>query len=374
MTVADVEQIMEQWAPTWISWERDNVGLQVGDRSAQVKRIHICLDVTRDIIDEAVKVKADLLISHHPLLFRPLTSLSTSDPVGSMILRLARQGIALYSAHTNLDFTRDGVSMTLARVLGLKNIGFLAPLKGLMAKIAVFVPQASVGKVMEAMSSAGAGIIGNYSHCSFQINGRGTFLGSEHSNPTVGKAGVLETAEEVRLEMVCPRASAPAIIEAMKKAHPYEEVAYDLYPLDNESTEYGMGAVGELDSPLPLGKWIASVRSKLRAEVVRVNASGPSRVRRVAVCGGSGSDLLPAAVRAGADAFVTADVRYHTFHDAAFGEMTSRRIALIDAGHWETEHPILQVIAAKLEQACSQRKERVTITITQRKTSPIQAH
>jgi len=141
MTVADVEQIMEQWAPTWISWERDNVGLQVGDRSAQVKRIHICLDVTRDIIDEAVKVKADLLISHHPLLFRPLTSLSTSDPVGSMILRLARQGIALYSAHTNLDFTRDGVSMTLARVLGLKNIGFLAPLKGLMAKIAVFVPQ-----------------------------------------------------------------------------------------------------------------------------------------------------------------------------------------------------------------------------------------
>jgi len=374
MTVADVEQIMEQWAPTWISWERDNVGLQVGDRSAQVKRIHICLDVTRDIIDEAVKVKADLLISHHPLLFRPLTSLSTSDPVGSMILRLARQGIALYSAHTNLDFTRDGVSMTLARVLGLKNIGFLAPLKGLMAKIAVFVPQGSVGKVMEAMSSAGAGIIGNYSHCSFQINGRGTFLGSEHSNPTVGKAGVLETAEEVRLEMVCPRASAPAIIEAMKKAHPYEEVAYDLYPLDNESTEYGMGAVGELDSPLPLGKWIASVRSKLRAEVVRVNASGPSRVRRVAVCGGSGSDLLPAAVRAGADAFVTADVRYHTFHDAAFGEMTSRRIALIDAGHWETEHPILPVIAAKLEQACSQRKERVTITITQRKTSPIQAH
>ncbi|MBI4417195.1 MAG: Nif3-like dinuclear metal center hexameric protein [Ignavibacteriales bacterium] len=368
MIVADVEQIMEQWAPRWIAWEKDNVGLQVGNRKARVRKIHICLDVTEEIIDEARRAKADMIISHHPLIFRPLTSVTTADPGGTMILRLAEYGIALYSAHTNLDFTREGVSMSLGRTLGLKNIKFLAPLRGLMTKIAVFVPSGSVGPVMEAMTQAGAGIIGNYSHCSFQINGRGTFLGSELSNPTIGTAGVLETAEEVRLEMICPRFRVSSIVEAMKSAHPYDEVAYDLYPLDNESTEFGMGAIGELDPPQSLSRWLKTVRSTLRAETLRVSGPNPSQVRRVAVCGGSGSDLLQAAVDGAADVFVTADVRYHTFHDAG------NQIALVDAGHWETEHPVLPVIASKLEQACSERKERVVITVTNRKTSPIQVH
>ncbi|HEX9615655.1 MAG TPA: Nif3-like dinuclear metal center hexameric protein, partial [Bacteroidota bacterium] len=234
MTVSDVENIMEQWAPRWIAWDRDNVGLQIGDRKSDVRRIHICLDVTREIVDEAIRKKADLIVSHHPLLFHPPKSITTSDLRGELILRLAEQRIALYSAHTNLDFTRGGVSYALAQALGLRNVKFLSSLKGLMVKLAVFVPQESVTKVMEAMAGAGAGTIGNYSHCSFQIDGRGTFLGSESSKPAVGAQGVLETVQEARLEMILPRAATNDVVRAMKSAHPYEEVAFDLYPLDNE--------------------------------------------------------------------------------------------------------------------------------------------
>lgn len=368
MTVADIEEIMETWAPRWTAWERDNVGLQVGDPRARVRRILVCLDVTPEVIEEARRTRTDLIISHHPLLFHPLTSLTPSTAAGAAALELARHGIALYSAHTNLDVARDGVSMTLARTLGLVNVRFLAPLKDIMAKIVVFVPPHAVSAVMDAMARAGAGIIGEYSHCSFQSAGRGTFLGSASSRPAVGTAGVLETAEEVRLEMVCPRPHAAEVIKALKAVHPYEEVAYDLLPLDNESTEFGMGAVGELDPPQPLRRWLGSVRSALRADALRVSGGNPARVRMVAVCGGSGSDLLPAVIAAGADAFVTADVRYHTFHDAI------GRTVLIDAGHWETEHPVLEVVAAKLKRACAGRTARVTVTVTRRKTSPIQFH
>ncbi len=360
----DVDNIMEQWAPRWIAWERDNVGLQVGDRKASVRRILICLDVTEDVVAEAVSMKADLLISHHPLLFRPATSITTSDPIGRMILKLARHGIALYSAHTNLDFTRDGVSMSLARTLGLQNIRFLSPLKGLMAKIAVFVPEQSVQHVLEAMAKAGAGVIGEYSHCSFQINGRGTFLGSEQSNPTVGTKGKLESAEEVRLEMILPRTSVPAVAAAMKSAHPYEEVAYDIYPLDNESTEFGMGAIGELKTALPLKEFLDHVRKVLRAEGLRISGDRAASVKKIAVCGGSGSDLIPEAIRAEANAFVTADVRYHSFHDAG-------DLVLIDAGHWETEHPVLDIIRSRLMAACADRGEEIRVSVTNYKTSPI---
>ncbi|MEX2116545.1 MAG: Nif3-like dinuclear metal center hexameric protein [Bacteroidota bacterium] len=364
MTVNDVEHIMEQWAPRWIAWERDNVGLQVGDRSSPVRRILVSLDVTEDVVGEAVTMKADLLISHHPLLFRPATSITTSDPVGRMILKLARHGIALYSAHTNLDFTRDGVSVSLARALGLKNIRFLSPLKGLMAKIAVFVPEHSVPIVLDAMTKAGAGVIGDYSHCSFQINGRGTFLGSGQSNPTVGTKGKLESVDEVRLEMILPRTKVRAVTSAMKSAHPYEEVAYDVYPLENESAEFGMGAIGELKTALPLKTFLTHVRKALRAEGLRMSGKPAARMKKIAVCGGSGSDLIPEAIRAQADAFVTADVRYHSFHDAG-------NLALIDAGHWETEHPVLDIIRSRLTAACADRREKIHISITNHKTSPI---
>ena len=273
MTVADVEHMMEEWAPRWVAWERDNVGLQIGERDRTVRNILVCLDVTEEVVSEAIRRHADLIVSHHPLLFRPPKSVTSGDRVGSLVLQLAQHKIALYSAHTNLDFTEDGVSFALARALGLQNIRFLSPLRGLLAKIVVFVPEEYASTVMEAMAGAGAGIIGNYSHCSFSGAGQGTFKGSPETNPFQGRAGKLESAQETRLEMILPRANAPAVIRALRSNHPYEEVAYDLYPLDNESRNFGMGAVGELPTQLSLDRLLRLAKKNLKAESVRCNGS-----------------------------------------------------------------------------------------------------
>ena len=366
MKVADVEHIMEEWAPRWVAWERDNVGLQIGERDRTVRSILVCLDVTDKVVSEAIRLRADLIVSHHPLLFRPPKSITSSDRVGSLVLRLAQHKIALYSAHTNLDVAEDGVSFALARALGLQNIRFLSPLRGLLTKIVTFVPEEYASTVMEAMAQAGAGTIGNYSHCSFSSAGRGTFQGSPETNPFQGRAGTLESARETRLEMILPRAKAPAVISALRNNHPYEEVAYDLYPLDNESRNFGMGAVGELPSQQRLGGFLKLAKKNLNAESIRCNGSAGTGIRRVAVCGGSGSELLEEAISIKADAFVTADVRYHAFHDA------DSRIVLIDAGHWETEHLVLPVIAKRLRSAFS--KGRVNIVITKHRTSPIHTY
>ncbi|MBI2619663.1 MAG: Nif3-like dinuclear metal center hexameric protein [Ignavibacteriales bacterium] len=368
MTVADFAHILEQWAPRWIAWERDNVGLQVGERGRVLRRIHLCLDVTKTVVEEAVRKKADLIFSHHPLLFRRPASITDSDEVGNLILLLARKNIAVYSAHTNLDFTRGGVSFALADVLGLENVRFLSPLKDLLVKIAVFVPDSHLDAVLDAMADAGAGTIGEYSHCSFQLRGKGTFRGSEATNPFLGRAGVLETAEETRLEMILPRARVPTVVGAMKGAHPYEEVAYDVYALENESTEYGAGAIGELPSPVRLGSFLKKSKEALSAESFRFSGEKNSKVRRVAVCGGSGSDLLPAAMQAEADVFVTADIRYHTYHDA------QGRISLVDAGHWETEQIILPVVARRLREEFKNRGEQIEISQTSLRTSPIHSY
>ncbi len=365
MTVADVGNIVEQWAPRWIAWERDNVGLQVGELSRPVRRIHICLDVTKAVLEEAVRKKADLIFSHHPLLFRRPSAITDSDRVGDLVLFAARNRIAVYSAHTNLDFARGGVSFALAEALGVRSVRFLSPLKGLMAKIAVFVPETHREAVMEAMAESGAGVIGEYSHCSFQIKGTGTFRGSSGSKPFLGKAGSLETVDETRLEMVAPRQRIPDIIAAIKSAHPYEEVAYDVFSLENESGDYGAGAIGELPSPVSLETFLRSTKKALSAEALRWTGNKKSTIKHVAVCGGSGSDLLSAAIAAGADVFVTADIRYHPYHDA------EGRIALIDAGHWETEHPVLSAVAQRLGDELRRRGERVAISLTKVRTSPI---
>jgi dinuclear metal center YbgI/SA1388 family protein len=364
MTIAEVEQYMDSWAPRWTAWERDNVGLQVGDRKRPVRRILVCLDATGEVIHEAIGKKIDLIIAHHPLLFRPPSAIVASDPVGNLVLRLTEHRIALYASHTNLDSTKDGVSFALARALGLAQPRFLQPLKETLAKIVVFVPRDHVDSVASAMSDAGAGMIGEYDSCSFRLEGKGTFRGSSAATPFVGERGRLESVEEVRLEMLAPRARISAIVESMKKVHPYEEVAYDLYPLLNTNPNYGLGVIGALPRPLSLRSFLQKTCRALRAEGIRYSGDLKRRVRRVAVCGGSGSDLLSAAVDAGADVFVTADVRYHTFHSAI------DRIALVDAGHWETEQVVLPVIAERLRHFVSSRRDRIQVFITQKNTNP----
>lgn len=364
MTIADIEQLFENWAPRWTAWERDSVGLQVGDRHRRVRKVLVALDVTHEVIREAVVKRADLIVSHHPLLFHPPSSITTSDETGSLILSLAEKKIAVYSAHTNLDFTRGGVSFALAEALHLRAIDFLSPLEQTLVKIAVFVPTGYVDAVAGAMSKAGAGAIGNYDSCSFRIGGMGTFRGSESANPFLGEKGKLETVEETRIEMIAPRARVSAILEKMKSAHPYEAVAYDVYPLHNTNPDFGMGALGTLAKPMDLRSFLKQIRITLRAEAVRYTGRLNKKVQRIAVCGGSGSDLLTHALSAGADAFVTADVRYHTFHAA--GE----RIALIDAGHWETEQVILKPIVERMKRLARSKGESLGVFTTTLRTNP----
>ena len=365
MTVADVERIMEEWAPAWAAWERDNVGLQLGRRDQRVSRILIALEITEGIVNEAIRKKIDLILTHHPPLFHPASSITDANQTGSNILTLAENRVAIYSAHTNLDFTQNGVSFALARRLGLQNVRFLSPLEGKLSKIVVFVPPTHVEQVAREMAQNGAGIIGNYESCSFRVEGIGTFKGSTESHPYVGRRRSFERVKEVRLEMIAPTASTHSIIQAIKKVHPYEEAACDIYPVSTPSSNFGMGAIGALESNLTLQWFLRRCKQTLNAQLLRYTGTALQKVKTIAVCGGSGSDLLDTAIRAKADVFVTADVRYHTFHSAR------GRIALVDAGHWETEHGILEPMRKRLKDAAQQLNQEVSVTLAKTSTNPI---
>jgi dinuclear metal center YbgI/SA1388 family protein len=329
-----------------------------------VSKILLTLDVTEKVIAEAIGKKANLIISHHPLIFTPLKSLTTEHRNSNLALLLAKKNIALISAHTNLDFTGNGVSIALAQRLGLQNIKVLASQEDVLKKITVFVPVTHVDGVMHAMSKAGAGAIGNYDSCSFQLKGTGTFRGLDGSKPFIGAAGKTERVEEVRLEMVVFSWHLKSVLRAMKAAHPYEEVAYDVYALENSVEQFGTGAIGEMKSPMRLEKFLQHVQKKLNVPALRYTGKLNSIIRRVAVCGGSGSQFISTAIVEGADVYVTADVKYHTFQDA------EERIALIDAGHYETEIPILETLATTLKTKNFIQKE-LPVIISKTKVNPV---
>ncbi len=251
MNVRDIQALIESWAPREIAWERDNVGLQCGDPLAEVHRILVVLDVTEGVVAEAHRRKADLLVSHHPLLFRPVQSIHPGTPTGRCLRALIADNISLLSAHTNLDFTRGGTSFALAEALGLENVRFLHRPYRTQKKIVTFVPPSHVDAVAEAMARAGAGIIGNYERCSFRTTGTGTFQGNPSSNPAIGTRGILEEVPEVRLEMVTQQWDVDRVIRAMRDAHPYEEVAYDVFGSETPVESFGMGVIGSLPRAVP---------------------------------------------------------------------------------------------------------------------------
>ena len=355
---------MEAWAPTWTAWERDNVGLQLGDATRRVRRIGIALDITEEVVDEAIRRKTDLLVSHHPLFFHPPRTITSEDRIGALALRLLENKIAVYSAHTNLDSTEGGVNTTLAKALGLTDVRFLSPLTGALVKLAVFVPVGHTDVVHRALSENGAGIIGTYTGCSFNTPGIGTFTAGEGSNPYIGTTGRLETAEEIKVEAVVPRALLSRIVRAVRTVHPYDEMAYDVYPVENPDPTYGMGAIGTLARSLTLPSFLRIVKKAVGATHLRVSGS-PRSVRTVAVCGGSGSDLISRARSAGADVFVTGDVKYHAHQES------SRHFAIVDAGHWETEHLVLPEIARRLRLAMKQRRAAGQVYVTRTHTNPM---
>lgn len=356
MTLRDVAAVIESWAPRGIAWESDNPGLQVGDAGLRVRGVLVSLDLTPAVVVLAVRRRANLIVSHHPLFFRPLRALPASSETTAVVAMLLRHRIAAYAAHTNLDFTRGGTSHALAERLGLTEVRFLRPITGRHRKVVTFVPAAEADRVMEAMAGAGAGVIGEYERCSFRTSGTGTFRGSRRARPAVGRALHLEQVQEVRLEMVVTADAAGAVVAAMRRVHPYEEPAVDVYPLDAGPADFGMGVVGELRRPVALGGFLAGVRRKLGTPHLRYTGDPRRRVRTVAVCGGSGAELLADAVRAGADAFVTADVKYHAFHEAA------GHIALVDAGHHETEYPVVGAVVRRLRAAWGTRNNAPPVT------------
>lgn len=332
----------EGWAPKEIAWQRDNTGLQVGDLSRPVTNVLLCLEATEEVIDEAIAKNCNLIFTHHPFLFHPLKQINLIDENSRIIEKLIKNDISLYSAHTNLDFTKDGVSFTLAKTLGLTKIKFLSNLKSNQYKLSVFVPEEKLEEVSAAIFENGGGIIGEYSHCSFRSAGVGSFKGSEKSNPQKGEKEKLETVNEIKLETLVDTWKINKVLAALKKAHPYEEPAYDVYLIDNVNVNYGIGAIGEFDKALDKEEFLDLVSEKLKASNFRYSG-GTGKVKKVAVCGGSGIDYLPNAINSKADAYITGDIKYHSFFDAL------GKILLIDAGHYETEIHSLNEVKNKFE-------------------------
>ena len=352
MTGKEIIKYLETWAPKGIAWEKDNVGLQIGNPDDKIKNIILSLDLKEEVIDGAIKENCNLIITHHPLLFYPLKNLDFSKDINArMIEKMIKNNITLYSAHTNLDFTKHGVSHQLAKKLNLKNIEFLKNLNENQLKLSVFVPLSHVDKVAESIYQAGGGMIGEYSNCSFRTTGTGTFKGSDQSNPSIGKKSVVESVEEVKLEVLIDHWKLNQVIRAMKKVHPYEEVAYDVFPLKNNNANYGIGAIGELKDTMDTNDFLRFVSSKLKTSTLRYTHSKKKKIKTVAVCGGSCGELVDEATRQNADAFVTADLKYHTFQDA------EGKILLVDAGHYETEAPILDEIKKRLDSFLNENKK-----------------
>lgn len=365
MKVYDIHRFFQQWAPAELAWDKDNIGLQVGDDNGVVKGILVSLDVTGPVLAEALRRRTNVIISHHPLLFRPLRSITQHDHTGRCVRELIRNRMHVYSAHTNLDFTRGGTSFALAGHLGLDGVDFLIKRNTFLCKVVTFVPAAQVQQVADAMARAGAGTIGKYEQCSFRMEGTGTFHANDTANPAVGTRGRLEKVPEIRLEMIVPRWNLPSVLGAMKQAHPYEEVAYDVYRLENHGDDSGMGVIGELKRPQPLSSFLRKIKRSLGTTALRWTGNPDRTIRRVAACGGSGADLVDEAVNQKADVFVTADVKYHGFHDA------DGRIALVDAGHYETELPVVHAVVERLKSHIRDRRERIPVYASTVSTNPI---
>ena len=366
MLAEEIITHIEKWAPPEIAWEDDNVGLQVGSTKMQVSNILLSLELTEKVLDEAIEKQCNFIFTHHPFIFYPIRKINTNDKnKGKLIEKLIKNNITLFSAHTNLDYTKNGVSFELAKVLELDNVNFLQNQKENQVKVVVFVPEKDLEKVSNAIYDAGGGIIGEYKKCSFSIKGSGTFEGSGNSNPTVGKKESFEKVQEIRLEVLVNSWMLNKVISAIKETHSYEEPAYDIIPVDNENLNYGAGAIGTLKRSMSKNEFLLHVCSKLKTNTIRYTNGTKKRIKIVAVCGGSCADLVNLAIRKKADAFITADIKYHTFQK---GE---NKILFIDAGHYETEIHSLNVVKKELENLIINKGESVKVFKHSGSTNPI---
>jgi len=340
--VAQIAEAIERIAPLPLAEEWDNCGLQVGDPAATVGRVLVALTPLPEVYGEAEEKGADFLLFHHPLIFDPLKSILTSSYPGGLPARSIRNGLAVYAAHTSYDAAPAGVSVALAETLDLRGpLGVLSP-RGALRKLVVFVPEENVDAVAGALAGAGAGVIGDYTECTFRIQGTGTFRGGDESNPYLGEKGHLEKVEEARIETVVPAHAVDRAVDAATAAHPYEEMALDVYPVEGSPEGCGYGRVGDLPERLTAEELCEHVSGSLGFPS-RLVADAGGRIETVAVLGGSGGSFIPEVGASGAHAYVTGDVDYH---DALLAE--SLGLTVIDAGHAATELPSLETLALRL--------------------------
>ena len=354
MTIQEIVCALERFAPLPLQDGWDNVGLQVGLTEAEVTGALLCLDVTEAVVDEAVALGYNLVVSHHPLIFHGLKSITGRNYVERCVLKAIRHGITICSHHTNMDNARGGVNYKIAEKLGLVNLRFLTPKEESLLKLVTFVPTAQADEVRQALFDAGCGCIGEYDSCSYNLSGEGTFRAGEGTNPFCGTVGELHHEAEVRIETVLPAYLKRKVVHALLKVHPYEEPAYDLYPLKNQWMQAGSGLVGELPDDMVTGKFLQLVKDTFQAECVKSNKFNGKSVRTIALCGGGGAFLLPQAIGQGADVFLTGEFKYHDY----FGHEDD--LLMVEIGHYESEQYTMEIFQSIIKEACPALPVRMT--------------
>jgi len=347
-TVQEIINIVEGFAPKSLAVDGDPIGLTVGDTNAVVTRVMTTLDVTEQVVDEAVENGVNMIVAHHPLLFVPLQAIDVNTPKGKIVHKCLTNNISVYSAHTNLDIAEGGVNDWLAEKLGIEDTEVLVPTESeKLYKLVAFVPSEDAEKVRDAIGDAGAGHIGNYSHCSFSAAGTGSFLPGDETNPHIGQQGVKTKVDEERIETIVPEPLRKAVIQALHRAHPYEEVAYDLYPLALDGKALGLGRIGKLREQTTLKRFLEEMKETFTIDGLRYVGELDKPIETVAVLGGDGNNYWKNAKQKGADVYVTGDLKFHNAQDAQI-----EGLALVDPGHHVEEvmkHGLLEVLQNEAE-------------------------
>jgi dinuclear metal center YbgI/SA1388 family protein len=331
MKIKDVLSTIEQLAPLPLQESFDNSGLQVGNTGHEARAVLLCIDVTEDVVDEAIRLGCNLIVSHHPLAFRGFKSLTGKNYVERCLIKACKHDIAVYAAHTNLDNATGGVNFRLAELLNLQQVRILAPKEKSLMKLVTFVPLSHADSVRTVLFNAGAGNIGNYDACSFNLSGEGTFRANAEARPFVGAAGELHVEPEARIEVILPAYRQKDILRALLAVHPYEEPAYDFYSLENTWAQAGSGVVGTLLESMEEEDFLYFLKDTLNVSLVQHSAYRGEAIRDVALCGGSGAFLIPQAIGYGADVFITGEAKYNDFYDV------EDKILLAVVGHYESE-------------------------------------
>ncbi len=338
MLILDIIQTLESFAPLAYQEPYDNSGLLTGNKSSTCTGVLCTLDVTVEVIEEAKQRNCNLIVAHHPIIFSGIKKLIGSNYVEQTLINAIKNDMAIYACHTNLDNVFHGVNHQIANKLGLINIKILQPKTHILSKLFVFVPKSDAEKVKEAMFNAGAGEIANYSECSFNTEGLGTFKGNKNSNPTIGKPLIREIVGEVKIEVIFPTYLQNIVVEQMKLAHPYEEVAYDIVPLNNQNQQVGSGMIGELLNPLTENEFLKFVKKQFTLKAIKHTQLLNKPIKSVALSGGAGSFLIKTAIAAQADIYISSDIKYHDFFDA------DQKIVVADIGHWESEQYTIELL------------------------------